>query len=539
MTSYNENNEEYPNIISFISRKGYIIEKSSITDKQLSLIKKNLIVKPIIRNDFGGKPEKFTVYLENEKRICIPKFYGLNNIGKPKKIVEPKYKKIKINFNGSLKERQIEPYNVTIKGLREKGGGVLSIPCGWGKTVLGLKLICDLKVKTLVIVHKTFLLNQWKERINQFIPSAKIGLIKQSVVDVKDKDIVIGMLQSISMKEYSKDIFGEFGFVLVDEVHRISSKIFSRALPKTSTKYTLGLSATPYRDDGLSKIFYWYLGDMLYQKVQGGNKSVIVKCYNFKSLHSKFKEVKNTWTKKVITPTMITNITEINTRNKFILDLIILILTKQEYLKDQKLPKRQILVLSDRLNHLDCLKNMLDNKKICSTGFYIGKMKEEQLDESSKKDVIFGTYPMASEGLDIQSLNTLILATPKSKITQSVGRIMRKESSDINPLIIDIIDDLSVFKNQGYKRRSFYKKKKYRSQFFNIEDGLLVGEGIRKRQNKANPSVLPTLEETIINNPSDNKNIEDDQNKYELNNYEIKEDNENGDFIDSDSDSDS
>jgi hypothetical protein len=281
-----------------ISRKGYLIEKISLSVKQLEKIRKDLIVQPILNNNYGHKPEKFPVFLENDKKICIPKFYGLKEFGKPDLLIEPKYKKINIKFNGELKGRQLEPYKKTIDGLKNKGGGVLSIPCGWGKTVLGLKLICDLGVKTLVIVHKTFLVNQWKERIQQFIPNAKIGIIQQDIIDVDDKDIVIGMVQSISMKEYNKKVFEDFGFVICDEVHRISSKIFSRALPKTSTKYTLGLSATPYRDDGLSKIFHWYLGDMLFQGIQGENKNVIVKCFNFTSKHHKFKDVINRFTKK-------------------------------------------------------------------------------------------------------------------------------------------------------------------------------------------------------------------------------------------------
>lgn len=496
------------NIISILSRKGYLIEKSSLTIQQLDKIKKDLIVQPFVKNNYGRRPEKFTTYLENEKRICVPKFYGLKVIGKPTKIIEPKYTKIKVKFNGKLKERQIEPFKKTIKGIKENGGGVLSIPCGWGKTVLALKLICDLKVKTLVIVHKTFLVNQWKERIEQFIPKAKIGMIQQDTIDTEGKDIVIGMLQSISMKEYDKSVFGDFGFVVSDEVHRISSKIFSRALPKTSAKYTLGLSATPNRDDGLSKIFHWYLGDMLYQKTQAGNKSVVVKCYNFKSGHSKFKEIINKYTKKASNSVMVTNLGEIEERNDFILNIIVLVLTQQKYIDDENAPKRQILILSDRIKHLEILKTKLDNMKICTTGYYIGKMKEEQLKESSVKDVILGTYPMASEGLDIPSLNTLILATPRSKITQSVGRILRKERSDISPLVIDIIDMLSIFKGQGYRRRSFYKKKKYRTEFYDVLDGDItgVGPGRKSKNNNALPDLAGTM---IINNEPENKQLID------------------------------
>jgi superfamily II DNA or RNA helicase len=217
-----------------ISRKGYIIEKSSLGTEQLAKIKDDLTVEPIINNNYGQQIEKFYVYSENEKRICVPKFYGLKELGQPEQYLEPKFDKIKIKFKGVLKDQQLEPFNITLNGLKEKFGGILSIPCGGGKTVITLALISALQVKTLVIVHKTFLANQWKERIAQFIPKARIGIIQQNKVDIENKDIVIAMLQSISMKTYDKSVFSRFGFVIVDEVHRISSKVFSRALPKTS-----------------------------------------------------------------------------------------------------------------------------------------------------------------------------------------------------------------------------------------------------------------------------------------------------------------
>lgn len=485
----------YDKIQSKLTRQGYLIEKKSLTDDELLELKKKLLVTPKIKNNYGkNEIEPFAVYLENEKRICIPKFFGLKEIGKPTDEVEYKYEKIDIKFNGELNERQKEPYNTTIKGLEEKNGGILSIPCGWGKTVLGLKIICHFGVKTLVIVHKTFLVNQWKERISHFIPEARIGMIQQDNIDIEDKDIVIGMLQSISMKNYNKIVFSSFGMVLIDEVHRISSKIFSRALHKTSTKYTLGLSATPDREDGLSKIFHWYLGDMLYKKTQEGNKSVIIKCYNFESEHKKFKCVINNFTQKPNSAKMISNLMEIESRNHFIIEIIFLLITEKNDIK------RQILILSDRIEHLTLLKDNLDKLHICTTGFYIGKMKEEELNESSMKDVIFGTYPMASEGLDIPSLNTLILATPRSNIIQSVGRILRKERTDINPLVIDIIDNIQPFSTQGYKRKKFYREMKYIIDYANIVDEKIISYNKDDKKNKIEDTLIIDTEKKDIQN---------------------------------------
>ena len=99
----------------------------------------------------------------------------------------------------------------------------------------------------------------------KFVPDARIGLIQGKITDFDNKDVVIGMLQSICRDKYPKDIFKRFGMVAVDEAHHISSRVFSNALPIVSTKYMMGLSATPNRKDGLTKVFKWFLGDIAFK----------------------------------------------------------------------------------------------------------------------------------------------------------------------------------------------------------------------------------------------------------------------------------
>merc|ERR1712127_178315 len=129
--------------------------------------------------------------------------------------------------------------------------------------ICALNIISRLKTKTLIIVHKEFLLRQWIERIEQFLPDAKVGKIQAKVIDIDDKDIVICMLQSLSMKDYPKDMFRSFGFTICDECHHIGAEVFSRSLLKVVTKYMLGLSATMKRKDGLTKVIKWFLGDIV------------------------------------------------------------------------------------------------------------------------------------------------------------------------------------------------------------------------------------------------------------------------------------
>jgi len=121
-----------------------------------------------------------------------------------------------------------------------------------------------------------------------------------------------------------------------------------------------------------------------------------------------------------------------------------------------------VIVLSDRRQHLEDMQNKIGDRY--STGLYLGGMKNADLEESKEKQIILGTYNMVSEGFDLPKLDTLVLATSKSDIEQSVGRIQRKhsyEEDDNIPLILDVVDNFSIFGNQYRKRERFYKKMNY------------------------------------------------------------------------------
>ena len=147
---------------------------------------------------------------------------------------------------------------------------------------------------------------------------------------------------------------------------------------------------------------------------------------------------------------MINNICDYLPRSEIIIDLI----------KKYNQEKRSILILSDRRNHLELLYKTLENY---SRGYYVGGMKPEELRESQEKEIILATFSMASEGMDIPKLNTVILASPKSDVEQSVGRVFRQKACDrkFHPLIIDIQDTFSTFTRQCEKRIQFYHKNNY------------------------------------------------------------------------------
>jgi superfamily II DNA or RNA helicase len=449
-----------------ITKEGYIIKKTSKNIDIINTIKKELTVEPHQTfKTMGSKPAKFIVYQENADYLVVPKFYGLNKFGRPKIDKMEKGKSINITFNSKLKPNQIEITDTTIKHIDEKNGGLICVGCGVGKTVMGLYIACHFKVKTLIIVHKTFLLNQWIERIQQFT-NAKVGIIQQSKVDVEDKDIVVGMLQSIAKDKYDSDIFMDFGLVIFDEAHHAPSEYFSKALPIISCNYSLGLSATPKRADKMEKILFWYLGDIAYTAPPNKNDQVMVRAYNYDVKDPSYKEARLPFNGDVNRPKTINRIVSIDKRNKFIVDIL-----KEIMLE----PDRKVLILSDRIEHLNVLKALIDSCEF-TCEFYIGGMTQKKLDLASEAQIILGSYGMASEGLDIPTLNTLIMTTPRREVEQSIGRILRRTDHTVQPLIVDIVDMLPCFVNQGIFRRKLYKKLNYQIDVYEVEDSVVVSK---------------------------------------------------------------
>ena len=448
--------------MNILTKNGYFINKKNLENNSLKNIKNELTVYPLNNYIYQDKNniKKYKLFIENSEYICVPKYYGLKNFGKPNKIIEFGGLNNNMNFLSKLKDYQIPCVEKIIKTCKEKGGGLLCVPCGFGKTVVALYIACALKSKTLVIVHKDFLLNQWKERIEQFT-DAKIGILQGKNIDIEGKDIVIGMLQSISQSKYNKDLFNDFNFVIYDECHHTSAETFCKALKIVKTKYQLGLSATPTRKDGLTKVFKWYLGDIIYQVKRNNDTKLKVNRYLFNSKTEYYREIYNCVNKPCIA-SMINKITEFEERNKFIINIIKKIINND----------RNILILSERRNHLIELKELIKNELDIESGLYIGGMKSHDLDLSCENQIILATYQMASEGFDCKKLNTLIMISSKSDIVQSVGRILRKKH-DVQPLIIDISDMFSIFKNQSYKRLKFYKKCEYDIETIKVTEGKI------------------------------------------------------------------
>jgi metal-responsive CopG/Arc/MetJ family transcriptional regulator len=214
----------------------------------------------------------------------------------------------------------------------------------------------------------------------------------------------------------------------------------------------LGLSATMNRKDGTSKVFKMFLGKIVYKKERSKDEEVIVRGILYKTNDDEFNETEMDFRGKPAFSTMISKLCTYNRRSEFILTIL------KDMLQENN--KQQIMILAHNKNLLKYLFDAIKHRDLASVGYYIGGMKETALKESETKQVIIATFAMAAEALDIKTLTTLIMATPKTDIEQAVGRILREKHSQ--PIVVDIIDSHDIFQNQWQKRKKYYKSQNYK-----------------------------------------------------------------------------
>lgn len=461
---------------SYLSKRGYVIRKDSISDKELKFLKTTLVARPLQDDKytfFNKQDNSFPIYIETKNKIYIPKMFGINRYGFPERLM-PNYTGIMwnkdIKFTGNLYPIQEQAVSKLVNELKNgKTGGILSLGTGLGKSISALNALSQIQGKTLIIVNKIPLMKQWESEIKNFLPLAEIGFIQgQKNVSVDNKDIVIAMLQSLARIDYPDSLFETINTIVVDEIHHLSSRVFSQVLSKLSCQYTIGLSATPKRSDGCEYVFKHHIGDIVYQSsTERAGLHPIIRTIKINS--DEYKEISTinqiTGQNQIQFTSMISELITMEKRNKLIIELI-----KHLTLSEN----RKLLILSDRRDHLKNLKTSLDNDlEITFTyGLFLGQMKYKDLERSKSSQVILATFSAFGEGVSEKDLDTLILITPKKfighlknsiknesgRLEQIVGRIFRKEHTDKNPLIIDLQDNFSVYKTQNSGRNVFYKQ---------------------------------------------------------------------------------
>lgn len=410
--------------------------------------------------------------------IIVPRFYGIAHFGIPRKDNTSRGTPLQgVRFNGRLSEEQMhvatsvaDRFGVTLSSSSPfPRGGLVVLPCGWGKTVLALYVAAVLtKVKTVVLVHKQGLLEQWCDRVRQYLPDATVGVLQQDRIDV-DADILVAMIQSVAKRNYSSHL-KDRGLVIVDECHHLGAPVFGTAMAKISAAWTLGLSATPERKDGLTSILFMTMGEIIC-RIERKQEPAFVTSVVFDEKVTQHEVLSGNG--RPMYAAMVNHLT-INTRRNSVLATHIARLHRAG---------RKILVLSERIRQLEALHSMLvKNEGIDETevGFYIGPSTPAERERCSVCSIMLSTYQMAREGMDQKHLNALCLASPTSDLTQAVGRVQRtcgRERIGPPPLILDACDTFSIFQHQAKKRRRFFQTAGFTLQRWTASTGRVITEG--------------------------------------------------------------
>ena len=453
---------------SYLGKKGYTILRSSLSDEDQKILHEELNVKPVtIGPVYNAQTDQgaFPVYRENAKKIYIPRFYGIERYGLPNRSEITQGEDINVEFPKSLRDYQDKIVDVYMNHVKKPicigsekigNGGILEVPCGRGKTVMALKIISLIQKKTLIIVHKEFLMNQWIDRAAEFLPGAHIGKIQGPVFDVEGKDIVIGMLQTLYDRALPENAFDCFGLTIIDEVHRIGSEQFSKTLLRVVSPNMLGISATVDRKDKLTCVLYMFIGPKIYTEERKDEDPVCVRAVEYIASDPQFNETETDFRGQTKYSTMISKLCEFGPRSDFIVKIMSDLFIESQANNNEA----QIMVLAHNRSLLKYFYEAITHKGFATVGYYVGGMKQVDLQETEDKQIVLATYAMAAEALDIKSLSILVMASPKTDITQSVGRILRVRHD--NPIVVDIVDRHDIFQNQWKQRRRFYKKCNYR-----------------------------------------------------------------------------
>ena len=472
---------DFPEILMLDRGSGIHISKSRLSSKGIFSLRQiasyanpEFYAKQAMRQSTFGTPRVTILYEENEEMITLPRGVEFKLISILERanvkysIVDQRHegRLLNIEFIGQLTSNQNEAFNE----LNHFNEGVLSATTGFGKTVIGARLIAEKKRPTLILVHTKELATQWKERLEQFIK------INEVVKNRRKKSSIIGhlgggkntingivdiaIMQSMFERDKSvKQIINQYGLVLVDECHHISAKNFSRIISASDAKYIYGLTATPIRKDGHHPIIFMYCGPIRY-KVDAKQES---KHRNFEhSIVPRFTSVRMPVFKKQdewhITE-VYQHICESNYRNELIVADII----------DAINAGRNPLVLTERTSHIEQLVKLMSDKDF-QIIILSGKLKTSERKESLKKIkdldtndrfVIIATGKLIGEGFDEARLDTLFMAMPiawKGTIAQYAGRLHRNFEGKDEVLIYDYVDvHIPVLERMYHKRLTAYR----------------------------------------------------------------------------------
>ncbi len=232
-----------------------IIDIESLDNDDREKINNDLTLK--IENKIGGLVKTLYIYEIINNNIYIPFSYAVTQLNR-KRRERKEFSVMKTKFCASLRPEQQIVKDEAIQFLNKTGSVIVSCYTGFGKTVGAISLAQTIKLKTLIIVNKIVLINQWKESIITFCPEAKVQ--KLTTKSKFDESADFYIVNAINVEKFGKNFFNDIGLCVIDEAHLIMAETLSRSLKYISPRYLIGLTATPYRPDGFEILLELYFG---------------------------------------------------------------------------------------------------------------------------------------------------------------------------------------------------------------------------------------------------------------------------------------
>lgn len=358
--------------------------------------------------------------------------------------------KINIKHTGTPRDYQQAALNDILK----RRYGILDAATGGGKTFIGTTAVCERNVKTLVLVHNKELLEQWMGAFKEFTDIKEVGSIgggrKANI-----QDVTIGIINSVANRV--DELKNEFGFLLFDECHRTISPSWIKVINTMRPAYHLGMTATAYRSDGLTKALFRQVGPIVHKvsrKHLEKTKAILVPVVNrvFTYFYYKFN---NDYSE------LMSELTQDDERNILIGECIV---------RDHNKYKEPIMAVSDRVSHCEIIFALISGFEGIRPVLLHGKLKKKERDlavtglRDGSFNVVVATASLLGEGFDVPELNAVMLATPmrfSGRVMQTIGRCLRpsKKMKLGVPRVYDFRDKrIPVLLNSGFARDRVYKK---------------------------------------------------------------------------------
>lgn len=406
--------------------------KPEISEK----IHKDLEIK--LESKFGGSsrfnsnPVRYIYPYQVLNEIIILPFAYTSSVLKLDRRGTNEFDKMNVTFEKDLRPEQKLVKKEAIKHLNNTGSVLLSMYCGFGKSATSMKIACSIGLKTLIIVNKLVLIKQWEEGIKNFCPSAVIQKLSTKSKFNNEADFYIINAQNI--EKLGNEFFDSIGTVIVDEAHMIMAETLSRSMQYLYPRYLIGLTATPYRPDGLNVLLDIYFG-----------KNKIIRTLSREHIVYKIDtgftpEVELTVNNRVNWGAILDSQAKDEDRNDIILTLI------------QHFSDRNILVLVKRISQGNYLVKKLQKEGESVTSL-LGN--NQEFDKNAR--ILIGTSNKIGVGFDHPRLDTLLLAADiEEYFIQYLGRVFR--TKDVEPIILDLVDDNSILEKHWKTRKKVYEK---------------------------------------------------------------------------------